>query len=97
VPLDRAPAGRLRLVGTAGVPHELPALNADEKTVVRLTVDRSSMTEPFARALAPRLLLVPALKLADRRARSRFADRFARLTDKRSRRRVSALTGAAGA
>jgi hypothetical protein len=47
--------------------------------------------------LAPRLLLVPALKLAERRARGRFADRFARLTDKRSRRRVSALTGAAAA
>jgi CHAD domain-containing protein len=72
-PLDRVPAGRLRerlrpvvgvrallpLVGTAGVLHDLSVLNADEKTVVRLTVDRSSVTEPFARALAPRLLLVP--------------------------------------
>jgi len=100
-PLDRVPAGRLRerlrpvvgvrallpLVGSAGVPHELPVRNADEKTVVRLTVYRSSETEPFARALP--LLPVPALKLAGDVLPDGLAER--------SRRRVSALTGAAAA
>jgi CHAD domain-containing protein len=39
--------------------REVRVLNADEKTVVRIVVDRSSMTYPVSTPLPPRLLVVP--------------------------------------